>query len=252
MPGNEPRLAEDLEIALIHLSGPDRPGLAVQIMAVLAEANVDVLDVNQTVVFKTMMMGVLIRFPFRSGSSSMVRNLLFTTFQLELHVDIKSVPRSDYEDWVGRQGKPTWILTIVARKLKASYLSGVSEIVAKHNLNITIVTRLSGRAPLEHSSAASTKRACLEMRLRGDLGDEAKLRADLLKLCTAVPIDISWQKDDIYRRYRRLACFDMDSTLIQCEVIDELAAEAGVKDQVCLASSQPHHWSLGGWNPLHG
>jgi phosphoserine phosphatase len=82
------------------------------------------------------------------------------------------------------------------------------------------------------SAARDHQRSCVELSLRGTPDDASSIRAELLDLAQALGVDIAFQVDDVYRRNRRLVAFDMDSTLIQAEVIDELAAAAGVGDEV--------------------
>src|SRR4029079_6158068 len=119
---------------------------------------------------------------------------------------------------------------LIARRLGAWHLAAVSACLAEQGLNIDIITRLSDRPPRIDDGAP--RRACVEFSIRGQPHDEDALRAALMQTTHEHPIDIAWQRDNIYRRIRRLVWFDMDSTLIQHEVIDELAREAGVYAQV--------------------
>lgn len=90
--------------------------------------------------------------------------------------------------------------------------------------------RLTGRVPLDERKAKV--RACIEFSVRGTPRDIDELQSELMRLSTTLDMDFSFQKDTMYRRMRRLICFDMDSTLIKTEVIDELAKRAGVGEQV--------------------
>jgi phosphoserine phosphatase len=95
-------------------------------------------------------------------------------------------------------------------------------------MNIDRIDRLS--AELSPREAAAN--ACVELAVSGDPGREAHMRAEFLGVAQELSIDIAFQRESIFRRNRRLFAFDMDSTLIQGEVIDELARMAGVGEQV--------------------
>ena len=84
---------------------------------------------------------------------------------------------------------------------------------------------------------AKTK-ACVEFSLKGELRDNAAFRAQLMNVCSELDIDIAVQEDGLFRRNRRLVCFDMDSTLISTEVIDELARLKGVGDEVSAVTER--------------
>jgi phosphoserine phosphatase len=146
-----------------------------------------------------------------------------------LAVSFTPVTPESYEQWVAGQGKPRHIITLLSRAIEAEAIARVTSIVAEHNLNIDQINRLSGRVPL--GEITDTTRACVEFSVRG-VTDQAKMRAQFLEAANELGVDIAFQEDDVYRRTRRLVCFDMDSTLIEAEVIDELAAAAGVGDQV--------------------
>lgn len=218
------------EIVLLHFTGTDRPGLTAKLTAVLAQHGIAILDVNQTVIHRSLLLGMMVRVPQGRESNDVLKDLLFTAHHLGLQLRMTPVEDEEYDAWVGRQGKPRYILTLLARELAAEHLAAVSEVVARHGLNIDVITRLSGRPP--RSDDGRPRRACVEFSLRGQPTNESNLQAELVEVCQRHPIDVSWQRDTAYRRTRRLVAFDMDSTLIQHEVIDELAIEAGAGAQV--------------------
>ena len=94
------------------------------------------------------------------------------------------------------------------------------------------IKRLTGRIPLDEDKTDTRTRACIEFSVRGTPKDRVAMQEGLMKLASELEMDFSFQQDNMYRRMRRLICFDMDSTLIETEVIDELAIRAGVGDQV--------------------
>ena len=138
--------------------------------------------------------------------------------------------KRQYQHWVDQQGKPRHIVTLLARRVAAHHIARVTAVTVEQGLNIDKITRLSGRVPLD--GVQQQTKACVEFSLRGVPVDLTALRASLLELSAELDIDVAYQEDNIYRRNRRLVVFDMDSTLIEAEVIDELAKEAGVGDQV--------------------
>lgn len=219
------------EVVLLHFTGDDRPGLTASLAGVLAQHGIEVLDLNQTVIHRSLLMGMLVRIPRESESTALLKDLLFTTHHMGLQLRMMPVEDGEYDAWVGRQGKPRYILTLLARRLDAAYVAAVSATLAEQGMNIDIITRLSGRPPRSDDDA-EPRRACVEFSVRGQPTDEDALRAALMDVCHRHPIDVSWQRDDAFRRTRRLVAFDMDSTLIQHEVIDELAHEAGAGAQV--------------------
>jgi len=218
------------EILLLHVTGDDRPGLTASLTGILAGHDIQILDLNQTVIHRTLLMGMLVRIPASVESTNVLKDLLFTAHHAGLRLRMTPVEDTEYDAWVGREGKPRYILTLLARQLHARHIQAVSSLIAEQGLNIDIITRLSGRPPRNEDGRA--RRACVEFSVRGRPKDEDELRAAIMAITQQHPVDIAWQQDDVYRRMRRLVAFDMDSTLIQAEVIDELAREAGVYEQV--------------------
>ncbi len=217
------------EQVLIGLTGIDRPGLTATVMQILADHGAQVLDIGQANIHSTLSFGILVRID-GVQSGQMIKELLFK--QNELGVNFTFTPISDnkYEDWVNRQGKNRFILTIVGRSLTAREIAATSKIVAEQGFNIDSILRLTGRQSIRHPER--NNRACIQFSLRGTPADRPKMQSQLMHVSQEYGIDFSFQKDDMYRRMRRLICFDMDSTLIQTECIDELARRHGVGDKV--------------------
>lgn len=219
------------EIILLTISGDDRPGVTSAITGILARYHINILDIGQAVIHNTLSLGILIQVPKESESSPLLRDILFKAHEMNMLVRFEPVDGAAYEHWVEGQGKSRHIITLLARRITAEHIARVTAIAADHGLNIDNISRLSGRISLQDEGARQT-RACVEFSVRGMPADAAALREEFLKTASDLDVDIAFQKDDIYRRNRRLVVFDMDSTLIEAEVIDELAKEAGVGDQV--------------------
>lgn len=218
------------QILLVRVTGPDRPGIAAVLTSALAEQDAAVLDVNQAVIHETVLLGMLIAMPAHADAARALGSLHLACNTAGLSLWCGAVGPDDYQHWVGQQGKPRFILTLLAREIQAATLAAVADMVAAQGLNIDVITRLSGRPRLDGDDRP--RRACVEMSLRGEPVDPEGLRRRLLDLSHEINVDLAWQRDSVYRRTRRLVAFDMDSTLIQHEVIDELAAEAGAGAEV--------------------
>ncbi|WP_158178605.1 phosphoserine phosphatase SerB [Pseudomonas viridiflava] len=218
------------EIVLINITGVDRPGLTAAITGVLAQGGVNILDIGQAVIHDTLSFGMLVEIPGTEQGSSVLKDILFTAYKLDQQVRFTAVSEEDYQHWVEGQGKARHIVTLLTRKVTAEQLQCVSSITAKYGLNIDQIDRLSGRMPLD--TPADKGKGCIEFSVRGEPGDMKAMQAEFLAVAQDLNVDIAFQQDSLFRRNRRLAVFDMDSTLIEAEVIDELAKAAGVGEQV--------------------
>jgi len=216
------------EQILVSITGQDRPGLTASIMGILARHNAQILDIGQADIHSTLSLGILIRID-EMHSGQVLKELLFKATELGVNIGFSPISDDEYEEWVARQGKNRYILTLVGRSLSAAQIEAATEVIASQGLNIDSILRLTGRQSLKHPER--NVRACIQFSLRGT-PDRSKMQAQLMKLSSEMGIDFSLQRDDMFRRSRRLICFDMDSTLIQTECIDELAMRAGVGDQV--------------------
>ena len=218
------------EIILINVTGKDKPGLTASLTSILARYQVTILDIGQAVIHDYLSLGILIEIPTEFKSSSILKDLLFEAHKLGIQIRFSPIHEDLYASWSAHKGKERRIITLLGRRLSAEQLSNVATAISKNKLNIDVITRLSGRISLNDSDA--DQKACVQIRVSGKIDDPRMLRGDLLKIHEETGIDISFYVDDIYRHARRLVVFDMDSTLIQGEAIDELAAVAGVGDQV--------------------
>jgi len=216
---------------LISITGMDRPGITATITEVLSEFNVYVLDIGQSVIHDALSLGMMVEIPNEGASIDTVKQAIqYKIDELELNVRFVDIGLDSYENWVGQQGKARHIVTLLSRCITGYQISRLSRIVADHGLNIDKITRLSGRVSL--ASIGSDDQACVEFSLRGPVSDLPALRRETMQLADEINVDIAYQENNVYRRNRRLVAFDMDSTLIQVEVIDELAKRAGVGKRV--------------------
>ncbi len=218
------------EIVLINITGEDRPGLTAAITGVLLQGGVNILDIGLAVMHGTLSFGILADIPDSEAASNLLQAVQSKAHELHLQARYTPVTDADYQHWVDAQGEPRHIVTLLSRKLMPAQLQQVSEAISRQGLTIERIERLSSRVALD--APTEKGKACLEISVRGEPSDAEAMRADFFGLAQDLDIDIAFQQDNLYRRNRRLAVFDMDSTLIEAEVIDELAKAAGVGAQV--------------------
>ena len=217
------------ELILIRVTGEDRPGLTASVTEILAKYDATILDIGQADIHNTLSLGILCKTE-EQHSGFIMKELLFKASSLGVTIRFYPISVKEYEDWVNMQGKNCYILTLLGRKLSARQISAVTRILSDQGMNIDAIKRLTGRIPLDECD--SRTRACIEFSVRGTPKDRIAMQEQLMKLASELEMDFSFQLDNMYRRMRRLICFDMDSTLIETEVIDELALRAGVGDEV--------------------
>jgi phosphoserine phosphatase len=224
------------EIILVNLMGSDHPGITRDLSGILAQHGARILDIGQSVIHDTLTLGMLIELPPVSESHPVLKDVLFKAHEWGLQVRFTPISNPEYESWVDAQGKPRYIMTLLGPQLSARHLEGLGGVATRHGMNIDRITRLSGRVSL--ARGPDRPRACVEFSVRGAPDDPRALRSDLLDLSQQLEVDIAIQVDDVFRRNRRMVAFDMDSTLIQIEVINELAAAAGVGDEVAAITRE--------------
>lgn len=219
-----------VELILINISGEDHPGVTASLAGVLASYDAVILDIGQADIHHSLSLGILFK-TTSDVSGDIMKDLLFMAYELKLKIRFTPISESDYQSWVDRQGKNRWIITILGRRITARHIALTSSAIAGQGLNIDGIQRLTGRMPLGADELSGSK-ACIEFSVRGTPRDYHELQRRFMQVSADEGFDISLQEDNIFRRSRRLICFDMDSTLIETEVIDELAMRAGVGEQV--------------------
>lgn len=217
------------EQILVRITGQDRPGLTASVMGILARYDAQILDIGQADIHSTLSLGILMRLK-EAHSGQVMKELLFKATELGVNIGFSPITDDEYEDWVGHQGKNRYILTVMGRQLDARQIEAASLIITEQGLNIDSILRLTGRKSIKNPT--NHVRACIEFSLRGEPNNRKEMQSKLMQVSKDMEIDFSFQRDDMFRRMRRLICFDMDSTLIQTECIDELADRAGVGAEV--------------------
>ena len=220
----------NLEIILITINGQDKPGVTAALTSILARYDADILDIGQADIHHNLSLGILFR-TTSDVSGDILKDLLFKAYDLGVKIRFSPTTVAEYQAWVNRQGKNRWIITLLGRSLSARNIAMVSDVIAEQGLNIDAIQRLTGRPPLDKREQPQAP-ACIEISVRGTPRDRAEMQSRFIQISSEEGFDISLQEDNMYRRCRRLICFDMDSTLIQAECIDQLAERAGVGEQV--------------------
>ncbi len=223
-------MSSNNELIIINISGQDKPGVTAALTSILAKYNAMVLDIGQADIHHTLSLGILFK-TTSSDSGDLMKDLLFKAYDMGVNIRFTPISTEEYEKWVSLQGKNRWIITILGRQLTANNIALVSEVIVEQGLNIDAIQRLTGRQPLVEGSLPATK-ACIEFSVRGTPINRSEMQSRFIEISSHEGFDISMQEDTMYRRCRRLICFDMDSTLIQTECIDQLAEKAGVGDKV--------------------
>lgn len=218
------------EIFLLNISGQDKPGLTSSLTSVLALHDAKILDIGQANIHDTLSLGILFEVQSGANSASVLKELLFKSYELGITAKFSPITLDNYESWVNQQGKDKYIVTILGEKLSAQQISEVTKVISEINLNIDAIKRLTGRISLVNNE--DYPRSSIQLSVRGKIDCKAKVTKKFMQISKDLDVDIAFQEDNVYRRNRRLVCFDMDSTLIQAEVIDKLAELAGVGDEV--------------------
>ncbi len=213
---------------LIHISGADKPGLTAELTRVISGYDVRILDIGQAVVHETLSLGIFLEVLDERIYPPLRAALHDRAHALGLLARFTAVQPDAIRQCMHGRHQQQFIVTILGRSITATQLAKVSAVVAAHGMNIDRIDRLSG----ELSPQDAGDNACVELGVSGDPGRESHMRCEFLRLAQELSIDIAFQRESIFRRNRRLFAFDMDSTLIQGEVIDELARMAGVGEEV--------------------
>jgi phosphoserine phosphatase len=197
---------------LITLSGKDRPGVTSAIFATLTQAGVEVLDVEQIVLRRRLVLGVLVTAP--RDWKRLRAAVEETAVALDMVVD---VDRGIGDNRARKQGRSH--VTVIGSPLKAAHMAAVAGRIADCGANIDRMERMA-RYPV----------TAIDLYVSG--ADTHRLRTLLAPEAAAHDIDIAVQPANLLRRGMRLIVLDVDSTLIQGEVIELLAAHAGQRDAV--------------------
>ncbi len=207
---------------LVTVSGPDGPGITARLMKITSLYEVDILDMGQAVTHGLLSLSFVIEFKGGENGTNgnVLKDLLFEANLMGLTLSYKVV---DNKIVTSEMESDKFIVTCVSpQKVTASFIADLAQILATYKINIERIDKVS---PKEFSSmeiSTSIPKAL----------DTKSLKSELMKASTKHKIDVAFLKDNVFRRNKRMIVFDMDSTLIQAEVIDELAELCGVGSEV--------------------
>jgi len=210
------------KIILVTVSGPDCPGITARLMKIISEYNVDILDMGQAVTHGLLSLSFVLGLnpEEKTQSGNVLKDLLFEANMMGLSLSYKVVEKQIFTPEM--YGEKFSVTCVSPDKITAAFVADLSHILAQSKVNIERIDKVS---PDEFSSLEISTSISKNL-------DTKHLKEELLKVSTKHKIDVAFLKDNVFRRNKRLIVFDMDSTLIQTEVIDELADLCGVGDEV--------------------
>jgi phosphoserine phosphatase len=201
---------------LVRVFGPDGPGLTAGLMDVLSAGGCELYDVEQVVIRSRLSLNVLVSVP---DDQSTVRDVLFYAWEHGLEADFEPVTDSP---------GPTpnrFAVSVIGARVTPEAFGAVAEAIAAAGGNIDSIERLARYPVVSYELAVSG-------------GDQRAMRAALLETSAAFGVDVAVQAEGIARRSKRLVVMDVDSTLIQDEIIDLLAEEAGQAEEVAAITEK--------------
>jgi len=209
------------ELVLVSIYGKDKKGVTATLTRILADHSVDLINIDQAAAHGRLTIYLLIGFEKgNSDSDPVMKELLFESKKMGLNLDFQ-VYKDEVEP-VTKKHK-TFAITCLGQNVSSSAIAAIAEILASKNLNIDAIEKL-----------AHKNLSCFEILARTEDSSikSKEITRALLHLNSEFNIDIAVQKESIYRRAKRLVVMDMDSTLVQVEVIDELAKLQNVGEKV--------------------
>ncbi|MBF6101782.1 phosphoserine phosphatase SerB [Nocardia cyriacigeorgica] len=201
---------------LVTVTGPDRPGVTSVLLTAMSRHQVSLLDVEQVVIRGRLTLGVLVTCPNDPEELQDELEEAMNTVGMHVDVDIDAEP--------ARAPVPTHAVVILGAPVTARAFSAVSRQLATLGANIDAIRGVADYPVTGMELMVSA----------ADTGDDtdSRLRTALADVAVAEQVDVAVERAGLARRAKRLIVFDVDSTLIQGEVIEMLAAHAGVEDEV--------------------
>jgi len=209
-------------LALITLSGKDHPGITASLLKKLKEYDLEIEDLGQTLTHGLLSLSVLIKCFDKeiNVNSPIINDLQRTASKLDMILDFKLVESKNEIQFSGDK----YILSCVSLEgIKASFLHDVTHFLASKDINIVRINNITENAfkSLDIATVATSTKV-----------DWEEVKEELIHISNKHKTDLALLKDDVWRRNKRLIVFDMDSTLIQSEVIVEMAKVHGKGDEV--------------------
>jgi len=220
------------DFIVITVSGPDAPGIVSSITSILSENTVKIIDIEQIVIRKLILLSMMLDLrESKGGQVSLLKDLLLEAKRLNVELDFKI---ASYDEHLQHDNNFMYAVTCLGEKITAQVVAQISNAIYSENFNIERITQLS-----------QGELNCIEMIVKTDKTINVQdMTGKLLSISSDFGVDIAVQKENIFRRSKRLVVMDMDSTLIQVEVIDELAKSAGHGEEVSGITSKAMNGEL--------
>lgn len=233
------------ESILITVSGPDHPGITANLLNIICGSSHRILDMGQSVTHGLLSLSILI-----SGNRSeedlespILKDLLFESKRMGLNLEFKIVDTEEISQEIDEEKKKKYMLSAVSRtSLSPEFLRDVSQNFAQENINILRIDNVNGG--LKFRSLEITAQV-------KDSTNASAVKERLLALSNEHKVDMAFIEEGVYRRGKRLIVFDMDSTLIQAEVIDELAKAAGAGEKIATITEKAMNGEIDFQESLH-
>ena len=210
-------MTEDKNLLMVNVSGQDRPGITANLTRVLMEHNVEVVDIEQASLQDLLGLYFLLDLSNATDSKdSVIKDLLFEASKLNLTLNFRLFAPNEV---LALNQRNLYILTHFGG---TQALAELSKILGEENVNIEMISSLA------HHDALS-----VEMILNvNNASSLSRVKQQIMIKSRELNIDLALQKMEAYRKNKRLIFFDMDSTLVDMEIIDEMARRAGVYREV--------------------
>ena len=207
------------ELVLVTVSGPDHPGITAELMNCIMNSEAKLQDMGQSITHGLLSLSFLVSLESKENSS-LIKDLLFTAKKMKMNLDFEIIQK---DQAIHNSGDKYILSCVCLSNITADFIYDVSSILAKNNINIQRIDNVTEGdfKSLDIATIAHDKNI-----------DWEKIKSELISISTKHSTDMALLKDDVWRRHKRLIVFDMDSTLIQSEVIVEIAKALGVGDKV--------------------
>lgn len=204
-------------LVLLTITGKDQPGITSELTKILAESNTKIIDIEQVVIHDILSLSIIVNLD--DTSNNVLKDLLFKSKEIGINLDFQVIPQDSV---IGRSSRYTYAVTCIGSEISAQVILELSTKLAEFGVNIERITKLN-----------EGNLNCIELIVYAHSDINLKeLKSVLLALGNKYDVNIAFQKENLYRKSKRLLVLDMDMTLIQMEVIDELAKMAGVEEKV--------------------
>jgi phosphoserine phosphatase len=208
---------EKRDFVMVTVSGPDQPGITAAFSKILVDNQVEIVDIEQASLQDFLGLSFLLDMSeAKQSKDGVLKDLLFEASRLRLTLNFRLFSEKEMK---ARNSKNLFILTYFG---DTRSLAEISSILAEENANIEMISNLTRHCAM-----------CVELTINvNQVKNLSQLKSRVIAKSHELNIDLALQKMEAYRKNKRLVFFDMDSTLVDMEIIDEMAQRAGVFKEV--------------------